>query len=93
MITYMCNVDLFSRTSFTFQTQPPEVFLEILQNSQENTCARVSFFNEVAGLRPVTLLKKILWDMCFLVNFAKFVWTPSCPNTSGGRFWKVKDLH
>ena len=26
------------------------VFLEILQNSQENTCARVFFFNRVAGL-------------------------------------------
>ena len=25
------------------QKQPPEVFLEISQNSQENTCARVSF--------------------------------------------------
>ena len=27
-----------------------KVFLEILQNSQENTCAR-AFFNKVAGLR------------------------------------------
>ena len=26
------------------------VFLEISQNSQENICARVSFFNKVAGL-------------------------------------------
>ena len=42
------------------QKQPPgvkeKVFLEILQNSQENSCARVSFFNKVAGL-PATLLK------------------------------------
>ena len=30
-----------------------KVFLKILQNSQENECARVSFFNKVAGLRPV----------------------------------------
>ena len=29
-----------------------KVFLEISQNSQENTCARVSFFNKVASLRP-----------------------------------------
>ena len=29
-----------------------KVFLDILQNSQENTCARVSFFKKVAGLRP-----------------------------------------
>ena len=27
-----------------------KVFLEILENSQENTCARVSFFNKAAGL-------------------------------------------
>ena len=30
------------------------------------------FFNEVAGLRPATSLKKRLWHRCFLVNFAKF---------------------
>ena len=27
-----------------------KVFLEILQNSEENTCARASFFNKAAGL-------------------------------------------
>ena len=29
--------------------------------------------NKVAGLRPVTLLKKRLWHRCFPVNFQKFV--------------------
>ena len=52
----------------------PEVFVEISQNSQENTCARV-FFNKVLGLRPATLLKKILWYRCFPVNFSKFLRT------------------
>ena len=28
-----------------------KVFLEIWQNSQENTCVRVAFFNKIAGLR------------------------------------------
>ena len=37
------------------------MFLEISQNSQENICTRVSFFNKVAGLRPAPLLKKELW--------------------------------
>ena len=60
----------------------PEVFVEISQNSQENTCARV-FFNKVARLRPVTLLKKRLWHRCFPVNFAKFLRTPFLLNTSG----------
>ena len=50
-----------------------KVFLEIWQNSQENICARVSFFNKVAGLRPTTLLKKRLWHRRFPVNYAKFL--------------------
>ena len=58
------------------------MFLKISQNSQENNCARVSFFNKVAGLRSATLLKKRLWHKRFPVNFAKllrapfFNWTP-----------------
>ena len=47
-----------------------KVFIEISQNSQENTCARVS-----SGLRPATLLKKRLWHKCFPVNFAKVLRT------------------
>ena len=35
-----------------------------------------SLFNEVAGLRSATLLKKRLWHRCFPVNFAKFLRTP-----------------
>ena len=34
------------------------------------------FFNKVVGLRPATLLKKMLWHRCFPVNFAKFPRTP-----------------
>ena len=41
-------------------------FLEISQNSQKNTCARVSFFTKAAGLR----------HRCFPVNFDKFVRAP-----------------
>ena len=33
------------------------------------------FFNNVAGLRPATLLKKRLWHRCFPVNFLKFLRT------------------
>ena len=45
-----------------------KVFLEILQNSQENTCAQVSW--------PGTFLKKGLWHKCFPVNFTKFLRRP-----------------
>ena len=59
-----------------------KVFLEILQNLQENTCARVSFFTKVAGLRAVNLLKKRLRHRCFPVNFAKLLRTPFLQNSS-----------
>ena len=39
------------------------------------------FINKVAGLRPVTLLKKSLWHSCFPVNFAKFLRTSFLQNT------------
>ena len=41
------------------------------------------FFNGFAGLGAATLLKKKLWHLCFPVNFAKFLRTPSLQNTSG----------
>ena len=47
-----------------------EVLLEISQNSQENTCARVSF------LKKKTLLKTRLWLRCFPANFEKSLRTP-----------------
>ena len=43
------------------------VFLEISQNPQENTCARVSFLNKVEGLRPIkkqTLAQVFSWELC-----------------------------
>ena len=40
-----------------------KVFLEISQNSQENTCAR-------------DFIKKSLWHRCFPVNFVKSLRTP-----------------
>ena len=48
-----------------------KVFLEISQNSQENTCVWVSF-----------LIKKRPWYRCFPVNFAKFLRAPFLQNTS-----------
>ena len=52
-----------------------KMFVETSQNSQENTCAKVSF--------PINCIKKRLWHRCFLVNFAKFLRTPFFQNTSG----------
>ena len=43
------------------------MFLEISQNSQDNTCARLS---------TATLLKKTLWHTRFPVSFTKFLSIP-----------------
>ena len=51
-----------------------QVFLKISQNSQENTCPRVSFLLKLQA-PPATLLKKRIWSRCFPVNFAKFLRT------------------
>ena len=59
-----------------------KVFLKISQNSQEKTCARVSFLVRLQ-VAPATLLKKRLWHRCFSVNFAKFLRTYFSQNTSG----------
>ena len=54
-----------------------KMFLEISQNSQENTCARVSFLIKLQAW-PATLLKKRLCHKCFPVNFVNTFlhWTP-----------------
>ena len=50
----------------------------LLKTSQKftgtNLCQSL-FFNKVAPLKPVTLLKKRLWHSCFPVNFATFLRT------------------
>ena len=51
--------------------QSPEV-LEISQNTQENTCARVSFLIKLQA-EVCNVIKKRLWHMCFPMNFSKFL--------------------
>ena len=58
-----------------------KVFLEISQNSPENTCARVSFFIKLQA--SSIFIKKETLVRCFPVNFAKFFRTPTLQNTSG----------
>ena len=48
-----------------------KLFLEILKNSQENTCARISFFNKVAGLSSATLFKKETLVQVFSCEFCE----------------------
>ena len=46
-----------------------KVLSEISQNSQEKACARDSFYNKIAGLRPATLLKKESLAQAFSCKF------------------------
>ena len=61
------------------------MFLEVGQNSQENTCAS-------AALRPATLLKRRLWHRCFPVNCIKFLRTRFLQNTYGRLLLKLGRL-
>ena len=61
---------------YTVEIKTQTMFLKTLQNLQENTCVRDSFFNKVVDLRIATLLKKRLWHRYFPVNFAKYLGTP-----------------
>ena len=45
------------------------MFFEILQNSQENICARVSFLIKLQGWRPATLLKKEIPTQAFSCEY------------------------
>ena len=93
-IGWYCSFNVY------MQKQPSEVFckkgfLKNSSNSQENTCVRV-FLNNVAGLRPATLLKMRLWHRCFLVNFRKFLKTPFFTKhlqTAASAYVEVKDFH
>ena len=61
------------------------MFLKISDNSQENTCVRVSF-NKVAGLTSATLLKRMTLARCFPVNQSTFFYRTSPMAASEERF-------
>ena len=64
---------LFYTENFLFQMGNENCSFVILQFC--NFAFQSLYFNEVAGLRPATLLRKKLWHRCFPVNFAKFLRT------------------
>ena len=71
--------------------QPLELFCNkgVLRNFAKFTGKHLYqsiFFDKVAGIRPATLLKKRHWHRCFLVNFAKFLRTPSLTEHLGDCF-------
>ena len=91
-ISFIHEIVLFPHHDI--QKQPPEVFYKkgVLKNFAKftgNHLCQSLFFNKVAGLRPVTLLRMNLWHRCFPVNFEKFLRTPFWRNTSGILFLDI----
>ena len=86
-----------SITSNSSRSSHPEVFYlkRILKNfaafTGKNRC-RILFFNEVAGPRPATSLKKRLRQRCFLMKFAKFLKRPFLQNTAGFSFFSFQSF-
>ena len=67
----------FLSSNCKHQKQPPEVFFQkgVLKNfpifTEKHLCHSL-FYNKVVGLKPETLLKRILWHRCFSVNLRNF---------------------
>ena len=76
----------FGGLHISLRSSCPEVFCKkgVLKNfttsTRKHLCQSL-FFNKVAGLRPVTLLKERLWPRCFLMNFTKFLRKPFLKKT------------
>ena len=69
-----CELNVCLQEAVVRRCSVKKVFLEISQNSQENTVPEALFLLQVRGLRPATLLKRD-WHRCFPVNFMKFLRT------------------
>ena len=79
--TVEADIDTLITQPSKFKSSCQEVFCEkaVLGNFAKFTgkyLYQSLFFNNIAGLRPVTLLTKRLWRKCFPVNFSKFRRTP-----------------
>ena len=86
---FMKNIDHDDAEAAAGGVLLEKVFLEISQNSQENTCVRVPFliklqaspfFNNAIGLLACSFIKKKLQHRCFPVSVAKILRTPILKN-------------
>ena len=87
---HISMISFYDQKSFIWSSK--EVFLKVLQFSQENKGVGVSISQscrpKVAGLKVRNFIKKRLQIRCFPVNTAKLLRTTLFINTSGGCFWK-----
>ena len=82
-LTCFCYIFLGHIEAATRGVIEKKVFLQILQNLQENTCAGVSFLVKLQARG----------QRCFPVNFANFVRTPFSQNASGRLTDSGNDIH
>ena len=73
------------RSSHRGRSVRKDVLRNFAKFTRKHLC-RSLFFNKVAGLRQLFLLKERLLHRCFPVNFAKFLRKPFLQNTSGPLF-------
>ena len=66
---------IFRKEAVVLRYSVKKVFLEILQNSEKNICARVSFLIKLQASAKSLLLKKRLWHRCLPLNFVEFLTT------------------
>ena len=75
---YVWKINIKKLRKFT--SSCPEVFLKIWKSSLNKDLSRSHFFNKVADLKPVTVLKKRLQHMYFSMNNWKILKTPILKN-------------
>ena len=85
---------LFISRVCSIQKQPPEVFyktafLKIWQNSQENSCARVSFFKKASSSlqdhKKETLAQVFSCEIFKNTFFTEYIWMTT------SEFWRIVD--
>ena len=76
LLNYLTDTLERAQEAATRNVTQEKLFLEILQNLQEKTCARASFLIRLQPktcnfIRPATVLKKKLWRSCFSCEFCE----------------------
>ena len=80
------NINVYFANSLRSNHRRCSVVLSVLKSFTKFTRKHLYqslFFNNIADIRPATLLKKKLRHRCFPVNFVKLLWSPFLQNTCG----------
>ena len=73
--TFFIVLSIYSSSSHQRYSIKIGVLKNFVKFTGKHLCQSL-FFNKLADLRPITLLKKRIWHRCFPVDFTKFLRTP-----------------